>query len=150
MIEGFEQTTFLLTHDFDAEAAVAAALATGATGIQPYGRLAEDAARAGADAGLMVLRPVGPGDDWRPIPPEQYPLFDARNADGTMSSGERSLPDTDRPYVVAGGLDPSNVGDLIRRHRPFGVDVSSGVESRPGAKDHQKLAAFVEAVRGAD
>jgi phosphoribosylanthranilate isomerase len=49
--------------------------------------------------------------------------------------------------VVAGGLDPSNVGRAISLLRPAVVDVSSGVESAPGAKDPAAMAAFIEAVR---
>lgn len=51
------------------------------------------------------------------------------------------------PIVLAGGLTPDNVGEAISRVRPYGVDVSSGVESSPGAKDHAKVKAFVEAVK---
>ena len=54
------------------------------------------------------------------------------------------------PTFVAGGLDPENVGEVIRRLRPDGVDVASGVESAPGIKDHRKLERFFEAVREAD
>lgn len=52
--------------------------------------------------------------------------------------------------VLAGGLRPSNVGDAIRVLRPDVVDVSSGVESSPGIKDHALMRAFVEAVAGSD
>jgi len=54
------------------------------------------------------------------------------------------------PILVSGGLNPSNVGDAVRRLKPWGVDVCSGVEAEPGRKDHAKLRAFVEAVRRVD
>ncbi len=52
--------------------------------------------------------------------------------------------------VLSGGLHAGNVGDAIRRVRPVAVDVSSGVEAGKGIKDHDKIAAFVAAVRAAD
>ena len=52
--------------------------------------------------------------------------------------------------VLAGGLNSSNVLDAIEITRPWGVDVSSGVEARPGKKDPGKVRAFVKAVREAD
>ena len=54
------------------------------------------------------------------------------------------------PIFVAGGLHPENVGACIAALRPFAVDVSSGVESSPGIKDHARIAAFCAAVRDAD
>ena len=52
--------------------------------------------------------------------------------------------------VLSGGLNADNVGDAIRRVRPVAVDVSSGVETGKGIKDHAKIAAFVAAVRKTD
>ena len=54
------------------------------------------------------------------------------------------------PLILSGGLRPDTVGPAIRRVRPYGVDVSSGVEVRPGRKDHQKVREFIAAVRRAD
>ena len=52
--------------------------------------------------------------------------------------------------VVAGGLTPSNVPEAMHKLKPWGVDVSSGVEAQPGRKDPEKIRAFVVAVRGAE
>jgi phosphoribosylanthranilate isomerase len=52
--------------------------------------------------------------------------------------------------IVAGGLTPASVGDAIEVLRPWGVDVASGVEARPGKKDPEKVRAFVRAVREID
>jgi phosphoribosylanthranilate isomerase len=65
----------------------------------------------------------------------------------------RSLPSAQRrskPLILAGGLDAANVGAAIRAVRPFGVDVSSGVEAERGVKSEKLMREFVSAVRAAD
>jgi phosphoribosylanthranilate isomerase len=68
-------------------------------------------------------------------------VFDWRLAEGAPSN---------RRIVIAGGLNADNVADAVRRIRPWGVDVSTGVEAAPGRKDARKLKAFIEAARRAE
>lgn len=60
------------------------------------------------------------------------------------------LPDLPKPCIVAGGLHATNVAKAITLMRPFGIDVSSGIESQPGKKDHATMIQFVTTVRQAD
>jgi len=66
-----------------------------------------------------------------------------RTADWTVA-GELART---RPILLAGGLTPENIGRAVAQSRPFGVDVSSGVESAPGVKDHGLLAALFSELR---
>ena len=59
------------------------------------------------------------------------------------------IRDFDRPYFLAGGLDVRNVTEAIQTFTPYGVDVSSGIETN-GKKDKVKMTAFAEAVRKAE
>ncbi|MGN6553300.1 MAG: phosphoribosylanthranilate isomerase [Verrucomicrobiota bacterium] len=90
---------------------------------------------------------------------EQFPtdawLLDAYSAKGLGGTGEKFNWDLaveakrfGKPIFLAGGLTPENVAEAVRRVQPFGVDVSSGVESAPGRKDHRKLREFITNVRG--
>jgi len=83
---------------------------------------------------------------------------DSHTTEGGGGSGHRfawsDLPAAAKrrlPLLLAGGLTPETVGEAIRQVRPWGVDVSSGIESTTkGIKDHRKMRAFVDAVRAAD
>ena len=97
------------------------------------------------DAGSLKGLPKYKTDAW---------LLDAYSSDTLGGTGEVFNWDlaieaqkTGRPVFLAGGLTPENVADAVRKVRPFGVDVSSGVESSPGKKDHAKVRAFINAVK---
>ncbi|PLX78390.1 MAG: phosphoribosylanthranilate isomerase [Desulfuromonas sp.] len=80
-------------------------------------------------------------------------LLDAWHPDkfgGTGSSFDWTLAaevSSEVPLILAGGLTPENVADAIRAVNPYAVDVSSGVESAPGKKDPEKVAAFIANAR---
>ena len=72
-------------------------------------------------------------------------LLDSGKGSGTVFD-HSLLSGITRPYILAGGLTPENVGDIVRTHSPFAVDASSSLES-DGVKDFQKMKAFADAVR---
>ena len=100
--------------------------------------------RPGVDA-LEYLRPFSSAAAW---------LFDSHVAEygGVGESFDWSLvpAQRERAVILSGGLSPANVAEAVRRMRPWGVDVSSGVESAKGLKDAAKIAAFIAEVRNAD
>lgn len=76
-----------------------------------------------------------------------YVLLDSGTG-GTGTSFDWSLlQNIQRPYFLAGGLTPENVGGAVATLHPYAVDVSSGIET-DGAKDKEKMTQFVRAVRG--
>lgn len=105
---------------------------------------------------ILAVVAVSEGDV--PAPPAvdlgrcQAVLFDAPRG-GSGEAFDWSVLDGRRfaaPVLLAGGLDADNVGGAIARVRPAGVDVASGVESKPGVKDPARMQAFFRAVREAD
>ncbi len=90
-----------------------------------------------------------PISEWRADPI----LIDAR-VEGMMGGTGKTVPeellaDIPRRFLLAGGLNPGNVADIIRRVHPWGVDVASGVEESPGKKDHGAVNIFVREARAA-
>ena len=101
---------------------------------------------------------VRPGDDLRAeaarFSGARAILLDAYVPGVPGGTGERFdwklIPaDLPRPLILAGGLTPDNVAEAIASVRPYGVDVSGGVEASRGIKDAAKVAAFIQRVREA-
>jgi phosphoribosylanthranilate isomerase len=102
---------------------------------------------------FSVQRPIGP-DDFHGWNAWAF-LLDAHSPERRGGTGRAIAPDLLRSLVsfdniiLAGGLRPDNVGGAIRRYRPMGVDVSSGVEYPLGGKNPQAINRFVREVRKA-
>ena len=122
----------------------------GASGVQPYGDHAREAARkVVAEMGAFVLWPIrvrGPVD-LETVPTGQIALLDGYSPERLGGTGKQVspqwLPPPGSRYVLAGGLDPANVATAVERYRPWGVDASSGLESAPGVKDPARIRRFV-------
>ena len=110
---------------------------------------AEDLQALNVPAGLAVLPVYRAGRT--PLSPPQRLLFEGP-VSGTGITADWNAAATlaaNTQLVLAGGLSAANVAEAIRSVRPFGVDVSSGVESAPGIKDAGKIFEFVRAARAA-
>ncbi|MEA2068105.1 MAG: phosphoribosylanthranilate isomerase [Verrucomicrobiota bacterium] len=109
--------------------------------------------------GLEVWRALDPDELYfseSGFPFDRFLLdsYDPKTIGGTGQACDwekaRSLVQSlETPILLAGGLTPANVAEAIRKVKPWGVDVSSGVEIEPGAKDIAKVEAFIAACRGA-
>lgn len=111
---------------------------------------------------LLVMKAIGisVSDDLAAITPyvgiADHILLDAKPPkDALLPGGNgatfdwdilKGLPD-DVPFMLSGGLSPDNVKEAIEGVRPFGVDVSSGVEDQPGVKDISMIESFIRAAR---
>lgn len=93
-------------------------------------------------------------ESWFPFNRYLLDSYDPKTIGGTGQTCDwekaRSLVKSlDTPILLAGGLTPDNIETAIQQVKPWGVDVSSGVELEPGVKDIGKVRAFIEAARGA-
>jgi phosphoribosylanthranilate isomerase len=163
-VDGRAETCVLLVDP--APKAIEAAAETGADWLQLHGREDLEAvreARAASRLRVMKALPVAEAGDLEAV--AEYAavadrlLLDARPPAGAGRPGGLGRAfdwsvlaaiDRPRPFMLAGGLTAGNVGAGIQATRPFGVDVSSGVESAPGIKDAGMIEAFVAAVRTAE
>jgi phosphoribosylanthranilate isomerase len=155
----------LVTVDADDALLAAAIKALGPGLLQLHGsETPERVAAIRGRFGLPVMKAIGIFEpaDLALVPvfdgAADFLLFDAkppRDAGWRGGSGTSfdwsllGMIETKKPWLLAGGLDASNVADALAQTGAPGVDVSSGVENAPGVKDRNKIAAFIEQVRGA-
>ena len=113
-----------------------------------------------AQFGLMSMKAfrIRDAESLKELPkyPTEAWLLDAYSSEARGGTGHKFNWDLaleaqkfGRPFFLAGGLTPENVARAVRQVRPFGVDVSSGVESSPGKKDPKKVRAFIQAAKQA-
>ena len=137
---------------------VRVACAVGLGAVQLHG---DEAMDAWTDFQIPVLKAVGVDDRFDPSvlhtwPARVIPLLDARDPERRGGTGRRidwtlaAQASGMRPLVLAGGLTPETVREAIRAVAPAAVDVSSGVEERPGVKSVERMSEFMQAVRAAD
>lgn len=124
--------------------------------VQLHGEEPPDFAAAFAPRAIKALR-VGP--DFAPDAVNRYNVsailldaFDANARGGTGKTANwdvarKTVESSKRPVLLAGGLTPENVAEAVRMVRPYGVDVSGGVEKEPGKKDHDKIRRFIREAR---
>ncbi|HYA69867.1 MAG TPA: phosphoribosylanthranilate isomerase [Thermoplasmata archaeon] len=106
----------------------------------------------------MAISPAPASAELPKVPAaEDYPRIHLDAAGQPLPGGSGTRPDWDlcarivdahpgRKFVLAGGLTPENVADALASVRPWGVDVSSGIERAPGVKDVERMRAFLRAV----
>ncbi|UBU17745.1 phosphoribosylanthranilate isomerase [Nonomuraea gerenzanensis] len=134
----------------DPETVRAAALASGVRAVQLHGKHPHGDFTALKDLGVTLIRAVDAQADLRcGAYDEDLLLVDAPHAgsgqawDWAAVRGRAS-----GRWLLAGGLTPGNVREAIEAAGPWGVDVSSGLESEPGVKDPRLIEAFLRSVRG--
>ena len=150
-------TTVLVTMPDRPEATVELASRVQPDVVQVHGDLTPgDLAFLSAKAHGDVVKAVSPDEAATYDTVADALLVDSLDDEGAGGTGEthdwertRELVERlESPVVLAGGLTPENVADAVEAVRPFAVDVASGVESEPGRKDADAVAAFVDAAGG--
>jgi len=121
--------------------------------VQLAGSETDDAIR---DLGIAAVKTLRVGDtlpDTHASPNAAWLLFDTYDERRAGGTGRRfdwsllALYDRGKPFFLSGGINPDNVVAAISLVRPDAIDLSSGVESAPGVKDHEKVVRLFERVR---
>jgi phosphoribosylanthranilate isomerase len=147
--------------DADWDEAVALATLPGITGLQLHGRETPEFCQRLAERGIQFIKalPARTSELLRRTPSffTGTVLLDSAEP-GKFGGSGRTFPweiaqefieeNPNLRVILAGGLTPENVAAAVTATRPFGVDVTSGVESSPGRKDQGLLRAFIAAARG--
>ena len=157
-------TLVALTVDADDAALAAVAAALRPDMLQLHGReTPERVSAVRARFGRPVVKVLGMSEPADVVAAQAYTtvadeiMFDAKPPKGAALPGGNGVVfdwrllaalDLPVPFMLSGGLGPHNVGDAIRVTRTPAVDVSSGVETAPGVKSPELIAAFVKAARG--
>ena len=157
-------TLVALTVDADDAALAAVAAALRPDMLQLHGReTPERVSAVRARFGRPVVKVLGVSEPADVVAAQAYTtvadeiMFDAKPPKGAALPGGNGVVfdwrllaalDLPVPFMLSGGLGPHNVGDAIRVTRTPAVDVSSGVETAPGVKSPELIAAFVKAARG--
>lgn len=150
-VDGKAETVFVFK-DVPLPRVLEDAKRSGARGVQLYDA-SDDDVRTVALAGFRVYRvyPMAPDSSelpqFDPPPTEERPALLDVGGGGSGRSFDWSILGERAPDLtfIAGGIRPDNVRTLLS-HRPWGIDLASGVESRPGVKDARKLEALFEEV----
>ncbi len=138
---------------------------TGLTGVQLHGRNlgteVRDLLPEGRRDSVRIISTLLVREGFADVLNGDFPalgVLDAWLLDSGAGSGKtfdwqaarEQLRDRQGRFIIAGGLNPENVGEAMRIFLPWGVDVVSGIEREPGRKDTEKMKAFVAAVRKAE
>lgn len=136
--------------------------AAGITALQLHGTESPEFCRRLMEEGIRFEKalPVSGPDSLLNVPDfsTRTVLLDSSGA-GVFGGSGRTFPweiarifievNPQLRVILAGGLNPENVADAVAAARPFGVDVTTGVEASPGCKDYTRLRAFISAARAA-
>jgi len=151
---GSKAARVLVFRDYTLEDVLSDARASGADWVQLYHASESDVRRVESE-GLHVLQVYAMSEDARRLPrfwrepAEDRPALLDVGGGGSGRTFDWSLLGTKAPgfTFVAGGIRPGNVSDLLE-HRPYGIDLSSGVEREPGVKDEGKLRKLFDRIEG--